>query len=191
MKLELECTWNDKKNKAKQRIHFDFRPKSIFNLPEEKIVLIQKTAHNAHLEGPPVLKVLEKLTRQFPKSLYARLHYFKILHFFEYFEEAEDLFTTMKRQFPEDVFTKCLIGQSLLSNKEYEKFQKLFNHIEVLKGVFPKRRDFYFEEALFFHNLWGQFFFETGNGLQAGKHKKIILLILNTLQNCQIISSPE
>ncbi len=189
MKLELDCTWDNKKNRAKQRIQFDYLPKSIFGMPVDKITLIQKLAQRAHVEGPSILKDIEEISNQFPKSLYALLNYYKTLQFFEYLEEVDEVFIKMKKLFPEEIFTKCIASELLLNNKEYEKFPEIFNHIEVLKGAFPKRRDFFFEEALFFHNLWGRYLFETGNGFQAEKHKKLILLIVNTLQNYQMISS--
>lgn len=191
MKLELECTWNNKKNKAKQRIHFDYLPKSIFGLPVEKILLTQKLVHDAKTSGPAVLKEIHDLVEEHPKSLYLSFNYFKTLQFFEYLDEADALFAKMKKLFPGEVFIKCIIGESLLINKDYENFSEVFNQIEVLKGAFLKRKDFYFEEALFFHHLWGRYFFETGNELQADKHKRLILLIMNTLQNCQIMNSSE
>lgn len=187
MKLELECTWNNKKNKAKQRIHFDYQPKSIFGAPIEKVLLIQKLVNDARLGGPSVLKEIEALVEEFPKSLYLSYNNFKILQFFEYTDEANSLFSKMKKRFPGEVFIKCINAESLLINKEYEQFSELFNHIEVLKGAFPKRRDFYFEEALFFHHLWGRYFFERGDELQADKHKRLIQVIMNTLQNCQLM----
>lgn len=190
MKLELDCTWNDKKDRAKQRIRFDYYPKAIFKLPIEKITMIQELAQKAPTEGPSTLKAIEELTRKFPKSLYALLNYYKVLNFFEYLDEASGVFIKMKELFPEEVFIKCIDGEFLLNKKEYKKFTELFNNIEVLKGAFPKRSDFFFEEAIFFHNLWGRYFFETGDGFQAEKHKKLIILIMNTLQNFQIVGAP-
>ena len=188
MKLHLNCTWNNEKNRAKQIIHFDYAPKAIFGMPVEKIPLLQKLIKNIAIEGVSVLKDIEKLAEQFPKSLYILLNYYKALQFFKYLDEAKQVLTKIENKFPDEVFTKCLLGESFLLNKKYEAFPVVFNHIEVLKGAFIKRREFFFEEALFFHNLWGRYFFETGNEIQANKHRNLILFIMNMLQNYQMHS---
>lgn len=185
MQLEIDCSWNEKKCRAKQKIHFDYRPKTLFCLPQEKIELLQTLGQNAHLEGPRVLEELDALVKQYPKSLYAQLIYFQTLQFFEYQEEAHKLLSQMKNAFPGQVFVKCLLGEILFRSKREEEFPALFNHVEVLQGAFSRRRGFFFEEALFFHNLWGRYFFEKGDEIQAQKHTKFIFLIVNTLKNVQ------
>lgn len=81
MKLQLDCTWNDKKNRAKQTIHFDYCPKSIFGLPREKILLVQNFSQTAHLEGPAALKNIEELVRRFPKVFMCYLTIIKFYRF--------------------------------------------------------------------------------------------------------------
>ncbi len=186
MKLELDCSWNDKKNRAKQSIHFDYRPKSIFMMPDDKISLIQKLSQTARAKEPSAIKNIEELVKQFPKSLYALVNYYKVLQFFEFLDESRQVFSNIEKRFPREVFTRCIIGKFLLSSKRYQEFSQIFNRIEVLKGAFPERRMFFFEEALFFHNLWGLYWFEIGDEIQSEKHKRLFLFIMNTLQNFQL-----
>jgi len=190
VKLEIECTWNEKQNKAKQVIHFDYLPKSIFSMPDDKIAFAQKLFQTAGIEGPSALEELKALKDQFPKSLYANFVYLRSLIFFQYLEEAEEYIEKLTKRFPHQPLLLCSIASDLLNDKSYKKFVSLFNNIEVLKGAFPKRRKFFFEEALFFHNLWGRYWFETGNELQSEKHKKMISLVLNTMQTFQIAAHP-
>ncbi|MCI5052803.1 MAG: hypothetical protein MRY21_06695 [Simkaniaceae bacterium] len=185
MKLELDCTWNENKNRAKQSIHFDYRPKSLFSMPDEQVFELQKLAHSLPQATPEVIGQIEALLKKYPKSLYAQVNYYQVLLFFELIEDAEEISKQLQKEHPDALFTKCILGGELLSKKQYDRFPQLFNHIEVLKGAFPKRRSFFYEEALNFHNLWGRYFLETGNGAQADKHKKLLVFIMNTLQSCQ------
>jgi hypothetical protein len=183
LKLEVECTWNEKRNKAKQTIRFDYAPKSIFCMPDEKVHYLRTLSQTAGESGPSVLKDLKSLKEQFPKSLYAGVIYYQTLEFFEYLEEAEEVLLELKKHFPQQVFLRCFLAKKLLKNSEHEAFTDFFQNIEVLKGVFPKRKLFFFEEALFFHNLWVYHFEKMGDGLQSEKHQRFILLIMNTLQS--------
>ena len=169
-------------------IYFDYQPKVLFKLPTEKIKLLYKLAKDAPIEGPSILKDLQNLAQKYPKSLYCSFIYYQTLCFFEYFDEADKILAKMKKNFLEQVFVKCIMAEALLEKKDYKKFSSLFKHIEVLKGAFSKRRDFYFEEALFFHNLWGRYFFENKDEFQAQKHKKMILLIMNTLNSYKAVA---
>lgn len=188
MKLEVDCTWNDKQNRAKIKIHFDHRPKVIFNLPTKKINLLQKLTKNLHVDDSFVLENLKIIAKKYPKSLYAQVSYYKTLQFFKYFKKANRVLSKIKKLFPNQVFIKCIIGESLLENKKYEDFPFVFNNSEVMKGVFTRRNIFFFEEALFFHYVWGRYFFEIGNESQVQKHKKFIMLIMNTVKNYQIMN---
>ncbi|MCH9621661.1 MAG: hypothetical protein S4CHLAM20_10860 [Chlamydiia bacterium] len=187
MKLELDCSWNKNKNKAKVQIIFDYRPKSLFNLPISKIHRLKELAQNSNASS---LDEIKELIRQYPKSPYLLMHYYNALRSFKRPHEAADAFNKMVTLFPDQVFTKCMLGEIRLKQKEYKRLSSLFNDIEVLKGAFPKRRIFFFEEALCFHNLWGCYHFETGNKEQAEKHKKLFMFILNTAKNLSNKAQP-
>lgn len=189
MKLEVECTWNHKKNKAKQIIHFDHQPKSLFLMPSEKVYLLQALGIEAASNGPPILKELENIRDQFPNSPYANFCYHRALEFFEYFEESTLLFDQMKKAFPDEVFIKCILAKNFLQNKDHDKFLELFNNIEVLKGVFPKRLSFFCEEALYFHKLWLNYFHMTGDGIQEEKHKKFIVIIFDLIDKNGLVKN--
>lgn len=62
---------------------------------------------------------------------------------------------------------------------------------EVLKALFPKRKFFQYEEALYFHDLWLHYFKEIGNEIQAQKRYRFIFLIMNTLQSTQVIEDQQ
>lgn len=188
MKLSVECSWNDKKNKAKLIICYKYVPKSIFLMPVEIIRKAQDLSFNGRQMGPPALKELKEIKEKYPKSLYAAFSYYKLLDFFEYDDEAERLYNEIVKNFPSKVLTECLKANSLIIKQEYEKFKKIFNNIEVLKGVFPNRKMFYFEEALFFHNLWAKYYYDMKNEIQQQKHLAFTQLILNTLQTCNLAS---
>lgn len=187
MKLEIECTWNEKRNKAKQVIRFDYRPKSLFCLPDEKIKLMQTLTRKASQEGPSTLDELKTIKIQHPNSLYANFLYYQTLAFFEYHEESEELLSELQDRFPEEVLTKCLVSNLLLKDKKYDKFSAFFQKTEVLKGIFSKRKLFFYEEALFFHSLWANYFEGVKNEIQFEKHSRFIFLILNTLQSFQLV----
>ena len=186
MKLEVDCTWNQGKNKAKLIIKYDFLPKKIFSMPEAEIIELQRLAQTAKLEGPNIFKKLKIFTEKYPKSLYANAILYQTLAFFEYEDEAILLFENIKKSFPKEVFTRCIEASYLLKNKKIEEFLKYFKNTEVLKGVFPRRNLFYFEEALFFHNLWIQYYSEIKDEIQMEKHKRFNLLMLNMLQSISL-----
>ncbi len=181
MKLEVDCSWNKAKEKAKQTIHFDYLPKSIFCMPEEKILALQDLHHTAHLEGPIILDKLQHFLSSHPDSLYALVIYYQILQFFGYVEDGKKLLNIMKKQFSGEVFVECMLAKELLEQGKVDQFFFFFGRTEVLQGVFPKRSGFFFEEALFFHHLWMRYFSIKGNLCQLQKHQQFINLMMNTL----------
>ncbi len=183
MKIELDCTWNNQKNRAKQSIYFTHRPKSIFQIPSEKILYIQNFLQEAPLQGPSSIKEMQAMAEKFPQSLYVQWSLYKLLQFFGYTKEAQELFSMIKKKFLGEVFPTCIEAEIALKEKRYEDFPRFFREIQVLKGAFPRRRSFFFEEVLLFHNLWGRYFFETGDALQADKHRKIIFTLMEVFQN--------
>ncbi len=186
MKLEVDCSWNNKKNRAKLIICYKYVPKNIFLMPEEIIRKSQDLSFNGKQMGPPALKELKEIKEKYPKSLYAAFSYYKLLDFFEYEDEAEQLYNEVIKEFPSQVLTECLKANLFLVNHEYEAFKKIFNNVEVLKGSFPNRKMYYFEEVLFFHNLWAKYSYDMKNEVQQKKHLAFIQLILNTLQTCTL-----
>lgn len=187
MKLEVDCTWNEKRHRAKLVICFDYCPKSLFSMPNEIISRVQKLSQSAANSGPPVLEELKLLHQRYAKSPYLAFIYWQTLEFFQYDDEADQLLAQLARRFPEQPLTKCALANQLIKDKKYQAFASVFNHIEVLKGAFPKRRFFFFEEALCFHHLWGRYSFETGNEVQCEKHKKFLFLIMNTLKSLDMV----
>jgi len=191
MKLEVECTWNEKRNKAKQIIHFDFLPKSIFSMPKEKILCLQQLLEQAAERGPPVLGELQDLRKRYPKSLYADFIYYRALEFFELTDESAELFSEIQERYPQQVLTKCILANRLIKQGKWDEFPALFDHVEALKGAFPKRKAFFCEEALFFHHLWIYFYEKDGNGIQGEKHKRFFLLITQMLQSFHSAQNQE
>lgn len=183
MKLEVDCTWDNKQKKAKQSIHFDFRPKLIFSMPEQVASRLQELAHSIGVEGPTALEELKTSHEQYPKSVYAGYVYYRAFLFFELFEEADELFQQLRKRFNDQLLIKGILANQFLKDKNYKSAGAVFSDIEVLKGAFPRRKQFFFEEALVFHHFWGRYFFETGNELQSEKHQRFIFLITNTFQS--------
>lgn len=182
MKLEVDCSWDEKRKKAKQIITFEYFPKNIFLMPNETISQLQKFGQTANLEGPPILDRIKAIMVQYPKSVYAAMIYYQTLEFFEYEDKAKSVFESIKKKFPKQVFTKLAIAKQMLKREEFDKFVAFFKKAEILKGVFPQRKLFFFEEVLFFHDLWIQYFGATRNEIQFNKHKNFNLLIINTLK---------
>ncbi|MCB1075307.1 MAG: hypothetical protein KDK59_07210 [Simkania sp.] len=190
MKLDLECTWNEKKKKVKQSIHFDFHPKLIFSMPNEVTIRLQQLAHSIGVEGPKALEELKSSYEQYPKSVYAGYVYHRALMFFELFEEADELFQELRKRFEDQLLIKSILAYQLLKNKKYEDASAVFQGIEVLKGAFPRRKQFFFEEAFIFHHFWACYFLETGDELQSEKHQRLMFLITNTFKSfCATIGS--
>ena len=42
MKLEIDLSWKEKQFRAKHVIRFDYRPKNLFAMPDEKVSFLQK-----------------------------------------------------------------------------------------------------------------------------------------------------
>ena len=120
MKLDLECSWNQKQKKVKQSIHFDFRPKLIFSMPDEVTTRLQQLMHSIGLEGPPALQELKSTYEQYPKSVYAGYVYHRALLFFELFEEADELYQELRSKFEDQLFIKSIEGYQLLKKKKSE-----------------------------------------------------------------------
>ena len=183
MKLEIECSWNNNKSRAMQIVRFDFLPKSVFAMPDEKALIARSLAEKLHTDGPPILDKILFLKEQYPKSLYLYFVYYSALSFFDYKEEIASLLLELQKKFPSQPFTKCIVGNELIKEEKYDEFSKLFNKIEVLKGVFPKRQAFNFEEVLCFHSLWLRYFEHQGDGFQYQKHQKFMGLVVNTYKS--------
>ncbi|WP_420421159.1 hypothetical protein [Simkania sp.] len=190
MKLDLECTWNEKQKKVKQSIHFDFRPKSIFLMPDEVTARLQQLAHSIGVEGPRALEELKNSYEQYPKSVYAGYVYHRALIFFELFEEADELFQELRNRFEGQLLIKSILAYQFLREKKYADASAVFDGVEVLKGAFPRRKQFFFEEAFIFHHFWACYFLETGDELQSEKHQRLMFLITNTFKSfCASIDS--
>ena len=108
MQLKVECTWNNKKDKGTQIIRFDHKPQSFFALPTDKIDALQKRLLEVPQIGPPMIKELESLKENYPKSLYINFHLYRVYEFFEYTEEKDNLFNEMKKNFPNELVVKCI-----------------------------------------------------------------------------------
>ncbi|PCI93541.1 hypothetical protein COB11_05155 [Candidatus Aerophobetes bacterium] len=186
MRLEVDCSWNEGKNKAKQTICFTHHPEDLFQMTEEKISEIQALSQSAPTEGPKALEKILKIKEKFPKSLYAAIIYYQTLNFFEYTEEADTLLKGLKKEYPKEILVKCSLANKLLKDKLLDKFFELFRGLEVLVAAFPKRKEFFFEEALFFHDLWIHYYTLSGDGIQCEKHKKFNFLLLNTFQSAKV-----
>jgi hypothetical protein len=182
MELSLDCTWNNKKKKAKVVIVFEKKPESIFCLSDEIFLSLLNLEKKFLLDGPKTLEEFEKISKENPKSLYAKISFFNALRSFEFFEEALKLFEEIKKEFPKEVFTKSIEAHYFLENFQEEKFLKILPY-EVLKAVFPKRSIFYYKEALSFHSAWFGYFSIKKNQIQAQKHANMSNVIINTLKS--------
>lgn len=180
MRLEVDCTWNQKKEKAKLVLVFDYAPEPLFSMPLDKIHLLKELAAQSMLEGPKVLPRMETIIKENPGSLYAVFIYFEVLNFLTLDKEAAALFKKLKKQWPQEVFTRCIQARTLLQQGKNADFFSYFKGIEVLKGVFVKRELFFFEEALFFHKLWAHYFHAERDEGMHQKHMQFIGLISNT-----------
>ena len=178
MKLEIECTWNEKKHKAKMTICFDSLPKTLFAMPPDQIRLIQKLGR----EGDKGLAQLKEIKMRYPRSLYATFVYFQALEFFKQQAEADQLFCEIQDKFPKEVLTRCMLAERALKQNQYEEFKAHFQGLEVLKPIFRYRKLFFFEEALFFHNLWVNYYIVKEQPFQQQKHLQFIRLIMNLLK---------
>lgn len=180
MKIHLDCTWNESKDSGKITIHFGFKPKSLFCVEESEIRLMHSLMENLESKKPSALRAVKDLADKHKKSIYLNVSYYNALKEFERFSTAKNLLDQMEKDFPGQLFTKCLMGESFLMEENYEEFFALFNGKEVLKTAFPKRKSYFFEEAMCFHNLWGYYFFKKGNQDQASKHQKLLTFLHQT-----------
>ncbi len=181
MKLEIDCTWNEGINKGKVVIVFDNRPKTIFQMDNEKIAHLKALEKDFLLKGPKILDEFLEVHKNNPKSLWAAVTYFHALRSYEYFDDAKETFKKIKKRYPNEVFTKIIQGYYLLENKDLKGFTDLFLNCEVLKGAFPQRKIFHFLEALYFHSVWRDYFSVCSNVYQAEKHFKFVAMISNFL----------
>lgn len=183
MKLEIECSWEDEKKQAKVTIAFDNSPKSIFQMPGDKIDYVKYLEKNCLLEGPKILHELEQIAIYTPKSIYASFVYFQALRSFEFFEEASEFFVGMKEAFPDQLITKSIEAHYALEENDLKRFPSIFSNHEVLKPAFPNRKVFYFQEAILFHNAWALYYSFQKDVFQAQKHDNFIALIINAVQS--------
>ncbi|MDN3507311.1 MAG: hypothetical protein P0S94_00140 [Simkaniaceae bacterium] len=185
MTISIDVSWNQGKSKGKLVIDYDYTPKKIFEMPPEKIFAMQKMAQDSAQEGPPIIAKYEAYRKAFPKSLYAMVMHFQVLEFFQMKKQAAEIFLEMKKKFPDEVFTRCIAAEYMLKHKKLDEFPKAFRGVPVLKGAFPKRRRFFFEEVLMFHNLWGQFQTMKGDDNETGKHAAMIQMVMETFESFQ------
>ncbi|MBI5346475.1 MAG: hypothetical protein HZB76_04975 [Chlamydiae bacterium] len=181
MNLEVDVTWNNKKNKSKVVISYKNEPKSLFLLNDDDLLKLKNLENTFLMDGPNSLKEFEKIYLSNPKSLYAIASYYLALKAYEYEEEALEVFKIIKKKFSKEVLTKCITAHNLLENREENAFIAMFSNLEVLKAVFPKRKLFYFKEAFLFHSAWQKYFFLQRNAFQAQKHANFVNLILNPM----------
>jgi|GEM_PF-5276019 len=182
MNLEVECTWNNNKNKGKVNISYLALPENFFKLNEEELKKILELEKDFMLKGPPALKELEEMYKTHPDSQYVALAYYQGLRGFELLDEAEEAFNEIKSKFPDALITKCIEAHILLEEEDIEGFEKIFNGEQVLKAAYPDRERFHFKEALLFHSCWGIYFSHSGDITKMQKHEQFIGLILNTLK---------
>lgn len=187
MKLEIDCSWNEGKNSAKETICFDHQPEGLFKMPKEKILEIQALSQAAPTSGPKALEEIKRIKEIFTDSLYATMIYYQTLCFFEFIEEAEQLLKVLKKKHPKELLIRCAIASKFLKEKKTEDFYNFFRGLEVLVAAFPERKEFFFEEALFFHDLWIHYHMLTGNEIQAERHKKFNLLLINTFKSMSLV----
>ncbi len=174
MRLSVDCTWNDKKERAKVVITFQNAPKTLFHhMKVADIARLKFLQSNCLLEGPQVLQEFERYTEKYPKSIYALYAHYQCLRSFELFEDAHDLFLQMKEKFPDQVFTQCIEAHRSLEKKSFDDFFEC----EVLKGVFPRRKVFYYQEALLFHHVWRMYYQMKKKPSKSTSHDKFFALI--------------
>ena len=185
MAISVDVSWNQGQSKGKLIIDFDYAPKKIFEMPPEQVFQMQQMAQGSGKDGPGVIEKYEAYRKAYPKSLYAMVLHFQVLEFFEMKKEAAELFKEMQQKFPGEVFTRCIAAEYMLKHKKLDDFPKAFRGVPVLKGAFPKRRRFFFEEVLMFHNLWGQFQTMKGDEKEAAKHAAMIQMVMQTFDSIQ------
>ena len=149
-------------------------------MPKEEIRTLQALGGEAAHEGPPILLKLDDIRKKYPKSLYAQFVYFQTLYFFKFETEITKLAEILEKQFPDEVLVNCIKADLYLKERQFDLFLDCFSHAEALKGSFPKRRIFFFEEALFFHLLWGKYHAEKGDFFQHQKHVDFLQLLSKT-----------
>lgn len=178
MQFEIDCTWKQKTRRAKLVICRGFRPKSLFAMPEAKIRTLQQLSLEAKRGKSSALFDLQTLKASYPKSVYAAFVLLLTYQAIGDQESAKQVFLDLVKQFPNEVITRCLQAGKTLRETNYDKFFEDFQGEEVLKGSFPKRRVFFIEEALLFHNLWVQYYDIKGQPTLSEKHKQFIALLL-------------
>jgi len=180
MSLEIDCGFKNKRKKVK--ITYEDLPSFLFSMDKDELLKLKSLEVNFLTEGPKSLKIFEKFYLDYPKSLYAAVIYFQALRTFEYFEEAKQLFNSIKKKFPNEIMTLCIDAHYALEEGNKEKFLKLFADKEILKIAFPKRSLYHYKEALCFHSMWAFYWKIEKNTEQMAKHQKFIALLLNTLK---------
>lgn len=177
MKLEVDCSWKNGEKSAKVLVRFDNKPKSLFNLTDQEVERIRELEDTCLLDGPVGLNELENICIKNPKSLYACIAYFFALRSFEFFDEAQELFHRIQKDFPGKIMTKCLEGLYLIEEDKNKEFFSLFSGNEVIKGAFPKRLFFHYQEVLLFHFAWEVYHSCQKDVFQQEKHEKMSSMI--------------
>lgn len=185
MTLTIDCTWNDQKKKGKVVIAFDDLPESIFCLKDEDRAVLRVLERGGILQDDSVLEKFEKIYIANPKSIYAAFSYFQALKHFKLEEEAWEVFTEMKNNFPKEVFTFSIEAHYLAEKRNFECFANVLK-AEVLKGAFPKRKLFHYKEAMAFHSAWAFYFLVKEEQDKEEKHARFLALVFNTLQSYSI-----
>lgn len=185
--LVVDCSWNEQKKRKKLLIHFDYLPKKVFSLPEEKIPELQHLLQRASEHDLDTLAECDAWQKAYPNSLYVWVISYQVVDLLGDESSLETIHEILLNHFSGEPFTKCLIAKKQLDEKDQKGFLKTLSH-EVLLPAFPKRKGFFFEEALFFHQLWFRYFSENGQVEKAQTQQQFLVLLVNTLKSFQALS---
>ncbi|MCF7806045.1 MAG: hypothetical protein K9M07_01945 [Simkaniaceae bacterium] len=182
MRLEIDCSWNGSAASAKHIIRFDHAPKSLFNMQEEEIISLQMKMKQLAEVGPSYLEAFEGACMGHPKSLYAGYLLNQVYQFFQLHDESLEWIHALFKKFPGQLISRCLIASIHLKDGDTEAFCRDLENRQVLRALFPERKQFFFEEALLFHGLWAKVFHLQGDGIQSTKHQKLCGYIAHSFQ---------
>lgn len=187
MRIEVDCSWRvgDKRKTGKVSISFLAEPAELFPSDPKDGALLVELADKYLLEGPATLELLKDLYLKYTDKVFPCMVYYFALKDFGYVTEAEDLFVELSKNFSEEPLYKCAEAQLHFEKNDLEAIPPLFLGQESLKGSFPNREVFFFQEAIFYHKVWETWFNLSGDLLQAEKHFKFQILITDTLSTFQ------
>ncbi|MEL7432108.1 MAG: hypothetical protein AAGI90_06260 [Chlamydiota bacterium] len=179
MTLQIDCSWNQGKNRGMLTISFDPAPKELFDLSEENMAALGEMVKSLPNEGPKGLEKLEAFQKQFPSSLYLGYCLHQAYTFFQQEKDLAKLRKKLERKFSATLLYQCILAEKDLADTSDSPIEP-FEGNEVLLAAFPGRTLFYYKEAIAFHEVWLKYLSMIENPIAIEKHKRFLFLIFNT-----------